>query len=370
MGKFIAILNSALLLVTLNGATQCGGNNAVDLEYEENATGKFMAQPYVYPDTSFHFYSAVTVIFEDSRSLIWIGSKRNGVTLYDGKSSYTNFLQLDGKNEMEVLDIQEDAFGTIWIQTTASLNKIDGTEIKRFPLENGVNSQEEAKINYTITENWDVKPNDLWFRAGADGTVARVRNSSIDLLKLPKQTDEKSLNYNPNWVFSTLKGKNNHVWFGTISSGVLHYDGTKFNQIKIPASSGVVVSIFNDRNEKLWIGTNKGGLYTYENKVLTDFAAQQNLNLTNPDYSPTGIWNIEEDAEGNIWFATMFKGALMYNGNEIKVFNMDNGLPTNTLQSITKATDGTLWIGTLRGGLIKYNGSTFILTNSNNLDDC
>lgn len=377
MQNVFTILNSAFVLVILLTITQCGTNAEMEtnrLAYGENTKSEVRAPAYIYPDTSFHFNSSVSVIFQDSRGNIWIGSENNGVTLKRGQH-YTNFVQLDGASlsakDYLVIDIQEDDNNDIWIQTTASLNKFNGAEITRFPLNNGANLKElDPKPIYETLETLDVLPTDIWFQAGNDGTIMRIRKGKLSLFTIPKAANESDFKYNPNWVFSTMKDDANNLWFGTIASGLIHFKNNEFTQLNPPELEGTVLSILEDSQHNVWFGTTKGSLYLYKNGVLINFGKAQNFNMINADYTPTAIWDIEEDANGNIWFATMFKGAFMYDGKEIKTYNMDNGLPSNTLQSITKTKDGTLWIGTLRGGLIKYDGSIFRLINSNKLDDC
>lgn len=65
-----------------------------------------------------------------------------------------------------------------------------------------------------------------------------------------------------------------------------------------------------------------------------------------------------EDRAGNLWFRTVLKGLVRYDGNEFVTFTDEDGLGSNMIRDILEARDGMLWIAT-SGGLTQYDGESF-----------
>jgi len=54
-----------------------------------------------------------------------------------------------------------------------------------------------------------------------------------------------------------------------------------------------------------------------------------------------------------------------YSQYRFDIFNTDNGLPQDTVESILQSGDGYLWLATL-DGLVRYDGARFIVFNKAN----
>ena len=65
-----------------------------------------------------------------------------------------------------------------------------------------------------------------------------------------------------------------------------------------------------------------------------------------------------EDRNGHLWFNTVLKGLIRYDGKEFVTFTMADGLPSNGIRDAIEDDDGTLWFGTT-GGVSLYDGKTF-----------
>lgn len=70
------------------------------------------------------------------------------------------------------------------------------------------------------------------------------------------------------------------------------------------------------------------------------------------------IVNIFEDSKGNLWFGTMGKGAIKYDGDTLIYYTTADGLPINAIVNYAEDPAGNIWMGT-QDGLVKYDGNTF-----------
>jgi len=82
-----------------------------------------------------------------------------------------------------------------------------------------------------------------------------------------------------------------------------------------------------------------------------------NFNINNglPDNTISVIF---KDSRGLLWLGTN-AGLARFDGIEFTVFSSLDGLAGNTIKSITEDKDGNIWIGCFNGGLSKYNGAEF-----------
>lgn len=65
-----------------------------------------------------------------------------------------------------------------------------------------------------------------------------------------------------------------------------------------------------------------------------------------------------EDTKGYLWFETVLKGLIRYDGDQFVSFTVNDGLASNTIRDTLEADDGTLYFATT-GGLTRYDGNAF-----------
>src|SRR5690606_10596187 len=108
-----------------------------------------------------------------------------------------------------------------------------------------------------------------------------------------------------------------NLWIGTNGGGLVYYDrrNDKFSVFRHnPAdpnslSNDVIVSLFVDHEQKLWIGTYFGGLNCYDGKKFTHF---RHCAADTGSISDNSIWEIFEDRDKNLWIGTLSGGLNRY----------------------------------------------------------
>lgn len=70
------------------------------------------------------------------------------------------------------------------------------------------------------------------------------------------------------------------------------------------------------------------------------------------------IVSLDEASDGNIWMGTMGKGAICYDGKNIRYVTSEDGLIENTVVRITEDLDKNLWFGS-HLGVTRYDGDTY-----------
>src|SRR6185369_2132640 len=102
-----------------------------------------------------------------------------------------------------------------------------------------------------------------------------------------------------NSVNSVLQTRDGYLWVGT-AGGLARFDGVRFVPIRPsdgPATLSQVTALCEDSAARLWIGTQKEGLFWYARGALHPFEDGGNTLLAS-------INSIAEDASGALWVGT------------------------------------------------------------------
>ncbi len=200
-------------------------------------------------------------------------------------------------------------------------------------------------------------------------------------------------------IYTIVKDENETIWAGGFTSGLLKYNSTKDEFLEIqstvsPLSDRDVIQIPPINKNELLIATWSGGLFKYEiNKntfspyLLNDtiinrarcslkdannhiwlgtdsgvyeITPDQNITHYNENdgdlsLSSNRIFDIKEDKEGHIWFATSV-GLTKLNKVEKKtfVYTKQKGLPNDFIYSLLIDENNQLWVST-NFGLSVFN---------------
>ncbi len=143
-----------------------------------------------------------------------------------------------------------------------------------------------------------------------------------DALRVEKLSFEKGVSHH--MVYSIIQDKFGYMWFGTMY-GLIRYDGINYKKYRHDPkdtnslSNDDIVSMCEDSDGNLWIGTYGRGLNFYDrakNKFIR-FGIDHFDSIKNWDGV---IWDIVTDDRGNLWFATRTSGVVKLN---IKTFNYE-----------------------------------------------
>jgi ligand-binding sensor domain-containing protein/signal transduction histidine kinase len=332
-------------------------------------------------DTNSLSDNQISGIYEDSNSVLWIGTV-NGLNSLDpitGKvirflanpsnkfSISSNHFFYSGQNS-----IVEDAKGNLWIATDSGLNKLN-KERTRFTAFFQDNSDFGLKSNGIVSLGLDAG-NNLFV-----GTAKGLQSLNLD----PKafgllQHDTKDSNsLSDNNVSAILEDKSGTTWIGTFGGGLNKWDkktGT-INHFehdpKNPGSIGnnIVDAILEDEDGDLWLGD---GEYLSHLKTTTGIFENFNSNVRNlKDEDAKNIYAICRDRDGLIWMGT---------GNGIKSFNPatkkfnhyfyvpgdPSGISDYSAVKILADSRGNIWVGTNSIAFNKFDKITGRFTHYKN----
>ncbi len=308
----------------------------------------------------------IWTIYQDQKSNYWFGSKENGLYFYNNRH-LKHITTADGLVGNEIRGIQEDLVGNIFFETENGVSKFDGQSFKTL----------EIKSGDSLTNQWVLKPNDLWFRAGFDKNgVYRFDGEYLHYLKFPKspQEDEyyrknSNTSLKPYGLYTSYKDRNGWMWFGTAGLGFCRFDGKTISwhyedQLQTTPGGGDFGSraILEDKDGMFWINNTRFRYKMMPNSGVTiNYKKEHGISYVN-DLNQTDFpffLSITEDNDGNLWMVTYDEGVWNYNGKELVHYPVKDGENDVLLFTIYKDNQGVLWLGTFDAGVYKFNGASF-----------
>lgn len=321
-------------------------------------------------------------IAEDTRGDLWVGSSSGGgLGRYDRSRDKFVFFVNDPKDPHSLSDnlvtrLYQDRSGTMWVGTWwGGLNILDRARkaFTHYTLEPAYPKSLSHKIVTGLSED---RSGVLW--VATMGGLNRFNRDTRTFTHYMNDPDNpQSLGGND--IRSLLVDSKGAIWVGTLGRGLDRLDpvrsgGTGQGKERFvhfvhdagnPKSLGSnhILSLFEDKSGRLWIGTSDEGLDEFDRNSGT---------FIHYKYDPTDSsslgWNwvntIYEDRSGTLWVGTGTQNALNRLDKATGKFTRYYSDPKNikslscySVHSIYEDSRGTLWIGTA-AGLNRFERST------------
>ena len=325
----------------------------------------------------------VQSIIEDGRGELWVGS--SGVGRYDRSKDKFTFCVNDPKDPRSlsndlVTRFYQDRSGTLWIGTWwGGLNKLDRGR-KAFTHYTSEPADPKSLGHNIVTGLCEDRSGVLWVSTmGGLDRFNRETETFTHYMNDPN--DPQSLGGND--IRSVLADSKGTLWVGTLGRGLDRLDPVKSSgrgkrrerfihfthDPRNPNSLGSnsILTLFEDKSGRLWIGTTDAGLDEFDRNsgkfIHYKFDPQDSNSLG---------WNwvnaIYEDKSGTLWVGTATQNALNKLDKATGKFTRYYGDPKNikslssySVHSIYEDSRGTLWIGT-SAGLNRFERSTETFT--------
>lgn len=316
----------------------------------------------------------VTAVKKDNEGDFWFISSNEGIYRYDPKHGFTVFYSSSQKSKATlysnfVMDIVSGPGQNTWLiysdGTIDQLNTATNKIIKRYDgIAKTINNKPES-LNM-ILDNYM----NLWVYSPAQPIGAFCINTQ-NYTSLHLSKDGPAARLNSNIVNSIVQADDNKIWIGTDHGGINIYDRVtgKISYLLSRADdskslSGNSVSLYKDPAGIIWAGTFKQGLNYYHSGIM-QFPLYRHF-TTDPQSLPyEDINGFAEDAAGNLWMGTNGGGLVYFNrsNNTYTQYKHDplnpNSLSNDVIICLHIDKEGKLWIGTYFGGLECYDGKTF-----------
>ena len=327
---------------TRSGINRFDGYEFVQFDSDAN-------EEYNLPSPSIEF------IFEDSNDNLWIGTKSGGLNYFDySTEKFIQVKQFGADSQLirdnGIISINESLNGNMLIGTWS-----DGLYVL---------DKESNKVHYlfestTIYSILIQDDNYAWLGTSKGLFKMNLTTYAYEKIEFDKTFEVTEV------IFDTDK---KHLWIAGWEAGLtrlnvetLAYErySLNINDPEYKSSQNSTRSLLLDTNGRLWVGTWNGGLFTFNEHGKTFDKFEIKSLDRNEMYSDFDIiLDIFEDRDNNIWIGTD-SGGLVFIGSK-KTFqgislsaNPNCGLENFYINAMFETPDKTLWVGTRGGGLYK-----------------
>ncbi|UZR98772.1 ligand-binding sensor domain-containing protein [Chondrinema litorale] len=429
-------------------ATNGGGLNRLNPE-----TGEFQVFKHNESDSLNISQDYLLCLKEDNKGNLWIGQAGNGLSKFDRKTGkFINYYFSQPDKDMAfkanvIRDIYIDDAGKIWLASYYGLHKfnpetkthqyfVNLNDVERQSSANSLhaivsdgkngmwlasyngglihfNPQNNSFKNYTA-EQTDGLTHEAFFDLYADENRLWLGSSGGGLFKLEYSdnpfhflfpTAFSAADNFPSTPNTWVEGLKGELILTYHNQGLVAYDVEKQKSLKVafleklnPLVEGLAItSMCWDKEDNLWLGTRRNGLYKYQPKTenLTHFEFDNNqsalthhfikyllcdeqgrilagtpsgLSIYNPETASFESWGIEdeskipnanitalfEDSQNRIWVGTeLGLHLLQLDKNSFQSFYFDGenqqSLNDNSILSIAEDQEQHVWVGTPQG---------------------
>ena len=309
-------------------------------------------------------------LLEDSKDhYLWIGTLR-GICLLNAKRN--KFLSLPNLNdqlkEQSIRSLMEDLKGRIWIGTESGLKIYDRNTQALLSL----SKVGDVDISgFRITKMAQESENQYWVGTFHNGLLkfTEGENGKFQITQYtPDEKDEGSLGHYR--VESLFIDRTDRVWVGTENTGLNLYNPVEDNfhhyyhdeEDENSLMSNSIWCINEDKSGRLWVGTFNQGLNLFDPYARKFQHVHQKPGSTHSGLAHNAVSCFEE-VNGEIWIGTDGGGITIWDkqNDEFSYFKHDpsdnRSLGSDAVLEIFKTKDGTIWVGTWAGGLNRYDGN-------------
>ncbi len=285
-------------------------------------------------------------------SSMWIGTGAEGILQIDPERQevLSRWLSDDKGNTFGRINrFFKDMEGSIWLLTSTGLYRSTGGELQFLREINGKPLKDIHAVLKDSKGNIWYSNDEGLFKYGGSAGNSRQYMENISHI---------------NTKFMCLEeDRHGFIWAGTFDLGLFRIDPVSGNYRQITQLNGLVnnnVLSISTHQDTLWTAT-LGGASSIVlkgnsiNSPLDIFSFDQENGLVN-----TFIYDVYEDFQDRIWFATDGDGICMYSGESFDCFGESSGIGDDVIYSISGDKKGNIWFSTATNGVYKYNGNTFM----------
>lgn len=312
----------------------------------------------------------ITTLLNDDK-LLWLGTDGNGVIKVGNKENYFGVIQNQPNGQSFHIPVRAfcNVNNQLWVGTKGNgiiTIKNLGKKDVSFSTISSFHTNVDLLDNcvYSI-----IKGNDGLIYIGSDANGITLYDEHLN--KFIKWEDIADSKHYPAFssVHCILYDQDGSVWLGLNETGLVHLKLFKdeagrlsiryFKQYIVGGAtsgpgSNVIYSLAASGNNGIWVGCRYGGL-SYFDKTTQTFktfkAFSYDGSLSNND-----VLSLFIDKEHRLWAGTSFglnwisESAALHDAKPVfRKLTVEDGLPNNTIHAISDDANGNIWISTNKG---------------------
>lgn len=300
--------------------------------------------------------NAVYKVCRDKDGGIWLATFFGGLNYCSKENGrFRKYYPIAGQNSISgsaVREIVPDGKGNLWIGTEdAGINKFN---IKTQSFTPYNDHGKSASISYPNIHGLLIQDNHLLigpFHRGLE--IMNLRNG---LIHQRYKSIGKASEATNDFVLSIFRTRDSTILVGTAydeKSGLFTYIPHKksFDRIHYIAPNTYVLTIREDKQGYIWLGTMSDGVFFYHPKTGHHGNIRFGEEIPQQSRNEFPVCGIMEDSDGRLWFTTEGGGLIRLDTDRKSItrYNTSMGFPTNVYFSMLEDNNKNLWISSLKG---------------------
>ncbi|MBJ2173573.1 response regulator [Aureibaculum sp. A20] len=306
--------------------------------------------------------SFIETMLVDKENNLWVGTLSEGIYKFRIGNGRNKLIEpkhytISDKMIMSMVQLEDETLmigtendGLFHLETS-------GKVIKNYL----INKQDEKSIHSNSIWSLFIDTNKrIWM--GYYNSGVAVSDNLYDKFRNIESLSRNPNSLKANSVMGIVKDKSERLWIGMDGGGIDIYNPktdkyTHINKVDNYPYSGLtsdyIETIFIDSKENIWAGSWDSGIFLLK-KGHTKFI-NYNVNNTKGKLTSNTILTISEDPNGTIWIGTFFKGLHSFDpvSKEITHYKskpfVENGITTSDVRKVLIDTESNIWLGTTKG---------------------
>jgi ligand-binding sensor domain-containing protein/AraC-like DNA-binding protein len=238
-----------------------------------------------------------------------------------------------------VLFIAQTPDGYLWFATLKGLARFDGLVFTTLPFrEDMVDKENKGKAPNKTSPNVLCASRDgtLWIGSAAGLTRYTYKNRQFKTFTAKDRITADGIRF----IYEDSHGD---LWISFDTTYVNRLSSGRFTAFN--DSHGLkgnkINAILEDKNGRLLMGTRENGVFMFRNERFFKYEIE---GLTD-DYL---IITMIEDREGDLWIGTN-KGLFRVSGDRVRIYTTRDGLSSDYITHFAEDNNGNLWVGAVNG---------------------
>jgi len=325
------------------------------------ATGSFTQ--YRSPDETCGTVRIAHDIIEDQDGLIWLATD-DGLTALDPTTSKTTCHRpryTSGVGETRVIAMAAVQDGTLWVTSSEGLYVLDrrsGKVIRHIKLE--TTSGRKFVCTGFPSRPFQDSSGRLWFGLSSGGDLASVDVASGEVTVYAFRNGGLASNASSG-VVSIQEDHDRALWLGTNKLGLVKLTPDRKQAIWYQSNpddpdglrDDLVVGLFRDRDGRFWSTTRSGAVYRFDTERAR-FRSYRHQEAVPQGLGKGSVTAAYAEDPDTLWIGTD-RGLNRVDRTTDQVTQVDQPAFARGVSAITKDSSGNLWFGTNGNGLVRFD---------------
>lgn len=273
--------------------------------------------------TKFDEISGAIRLCQGRNGAIYAATAYNGIYIFDNNSRKFKKIENPALDDIVIKSIRSDGNGSIMISTDGNglmLYNEKTNLVSQSVIRTAEYSLSHSNVQDALRDSWG----NVWVAVYWKGVI--VLPTSTSLFDYVGYRAPLKNTIGTTCVTSILPARDGGVWVGCDHSGLYHVnaDGTE-SKHWVSSETGVpqtIGSMCEDSKGNLWLGSSIGSLVcmNVHTGTVTPFSK-----IIPEGENVRQIFDIQEDSDRNVWFATMGNGVFRYNAEKHLLENYADG---------------------------------------------